>query len=184
MKKKEKKRHKTKKNSIEIRSIIFSEKQPVEKENEKEIEKEKEPTQIPTTPKNPVTALYTPIIKSPAGPCRYLDGNRRQNHQCRRDTGLPDAIKEARRLALTHCQEQFRYDRWNCTIETKGKRNIFKKVNSILSLLLLAFPTLTYEKLLNVKEEKPIFLVENSNIPINIEFSCIRFTEKRHSCTR
>ncbi|XP_052864545.1 protein Wnt-4 [Anopheles cruzii] len=77
--------------------------------------------------KNTVMAVFSPMTKSP-GPCRYLVGTRKQNHQCRRDIGLPEAIKEARRLAVTHCEEQFRYDRWNCSIETRGKRNIFKKV--------------------------------------------------------
>uniref|UniRef100_A0A182NBQ3 Protein Wnt n=1 Tax=Anopheles dirus TaxID=7168 RepID=A0A182NBQ3_9DIPT len=72
-------------------------------------------------------AVFSPMIKSP-GPCKFLTGTRKQNHQCRRDIGLPEAIKEARRLAVTHCEEQFRYDRWNCSIETRGKRNIFKKV--------------------------------------------------------
>lgn len=71
--------------------------------------------------------LFTPTIKS-AGPCRYLQATRKQNHQCRRDFGLPEALKEARRLAITHCEDQFRYDRWNCSIETRGKRNIFQKV--------------------------------------------------------
>ncbi|XP_053672153.1 protein Wnt-4 [Anopheles nili] len=77
--------------------------------------------------KNTVMAVFSPMVKSP-GPCKFLTGTRKQNHQCRRDIGLPEAIKEARRLAVTHCEEQFRYDRWNCSIETRGKRNIFKKV--------------------------------------------------------
>lgn len=81
--------------------------------------------------KNVVMALYSPVVKS--GPCKYLDGTRKQNHQCRRDSGLPEAINEAKRLALTHCEEQFKYDRWNCSIETRGKRNIFKKVCEFLS---------------------------------------------------
>ncbi|CRK93514.1 CLUMA_CG007047, isoform A [Clunio marinus] len=71
-------------------------------------------------------ALYSPVTKS--GPCKYLDGSRKQNHQCRRDSGLSDALRDAKRLALSHCEEQFKYDRWNCSIETRGKRNIFKKV--------------------------------------------------------
>lgn len=62
------------------------------------------------------------------GPCKYVPGTRKQNHQCRRDSGLPEAIKEAHHLAIKYCEEQFRYDRWNCSIETKGKKNIFKKV--------------------------------------------------------
>lgn len=80
--------------------------------------------------KNVVMALYSPVVKS--GPCKYLDGTRKQNHQCRRDLGLAEAIFEAKRLALTHCEEQFKYDRWNCSIETRGKRNIFKKVCKFL----------------------------------------------------
>lgn len=82
---------------------------------------------------NLVMAIYSTRDKQP-GPCKYVPGTRRQNHQCRRDTGLPDAIKEARRLAVHHCEEQFRYDRWNCTIETKGKRNLFRKVMLIIIL--------------------------------------------------
>ncbi|XP_055839118.1 protein Wnt-4 isoform X1 [Episyrphus balteatus] len=62
------------------------------------------------------------------GPCRYMVATRRQNHQCRKEFGLPDTIREARRLAITHCEDQFRYDRWNCSIEIRGKRNIFKKL--------------------------------------------------------
>ncbi|XP_037958635.1 protein Wnt-4 [Teleopsis dalmanni] len=62
------------------------------------------------------------------GPCRFMPATRRQNHQCRKEFGLPDTIKEARRLANLHCEDQFRYDRWNCSIATRGKRNIFKKL--------------------------------------------------------
>lgn len=72
-------------------------------------------------------ALFSPAPKTP-GPCRYLQATRRQNHQCRKDFGLPEAIKEARRLAVSSCEQQFRYDRWNCSIESRGKRNIFHKV--------------------------------------------------------
>ncbi|XP_037037966.1 protein Wnt-4 [Bradysia coprophila] len=77
--------------------------------------------------RNTIMALFSPAPKTP-GPCRYLQATRRQNHQCRKDFGLPEAIKEARRLAVTHCEQQFRYDRWNCSIESRGKRNIFHKV--------------------------------------------------------
>lgn len=62
------------------------------------------------------------------GPCRYLDATRKQNRQCKRDIGLPEVIREARRLAVTHCEEEFRFDRWNCSIESRGRRNIFRKV--------------------------------------------------------
>ncbi|XP_004519435.1 protein Wnt-4 [Ceratitis capitata] len=62
------------------------------------------------------------------GPCLYMPATRRQNHQCRKEFGLPNAIFETRRLATSHCESQFRYDRWNCSIETRGKRNIFKKL--------------------------------------------------------
>lgn len=86
---------------------------------------EKEPDE-PITYKNVVMTIYSPVSKS--GPCRFIDGTRKQNHQCRRDPGLPEALRDAKQLALTHCEEQFKFDRWNCSIETRGKRNIFKKV--------------------------------------------------------
>lgn len=80
--------------------------------------------------KNIVMSLYVPVTK--LGPCRYIDGTRKQNHQCRRDPGLADALRDAKKIAMSHCKEQFKFDRWNCSIETKGKRNIFKKVRSII----------------------------------------------------
>ncbi|XP_026466045.1 protein Wnt-4-like, partial [Ctenocephalides felis] len=40
------------------------------------------------------------------------------------DSGLIDAIHKAQILAKQHCHEQFRYERWNCTINTK----LFKKI--------------------------------------------------------
>lgn len=70
---------------------------------------------------NPVSSLYP-------GPCAYVAASRKQNHQCRKDAGLPRAVKDASQLARTHCAEQFRYDRWNCSAETRGKRNIYKKL--------------------------------------------------------
>lgn len=85
------------------------------------------PPPIQNNNENLIMAVYSTREKQP-GPCRYVPGTRRQNHQCRRDTGLPDALKEARRLAVHHCEEQFRYERWNCSIDTKGKRNLFRKV--------------------------------------------------------
>lgn len=76
--------------------------------------------------KNVVMNFYSTPTRS--SPCRYIDGSKRQNHQCRRDSGLPEALLYAKKLAMSHCQEQFKFDRWNCSIELKGKRNIFKKV--------------------------------------------------------
>lgn len=84
--------------------------------------------------KNIVMSLYLPVTK--LGPCRYIDGTRKQNHQCRRDSGLADALRDAKKIAMLHCEDQFKFDRWNCSIETKGKRNIFKKVRSIISIFL------------------------------------------------
>lgn len=72
-------------------------------------------------------SLFGPMKRSP-GPCRYIMANTNQTRLCRRDHGLAEAIREARKLAVHTCEEQFRYDRWNCSIETRGKRNIFKKV--------------------------------------------------------
>jgi hypothetical protein len=79
--------------------------------------------------KNVVMNFYTTATRS--SPCRYIDGSKRQNHQCRRDPGLPEALLYAKKLAMSHCQEQFKFDRWNCSIELKGKRNIFKKVRKM-----------------------------------------------------
>ncbi|XP_055376626.1 protein Wnt-4 [Condylostylus longicornis] len=77
--------------------------------------------------KHTVMAVFSPMIRSP-GPCKYFPATRKQKHQCGKDYFLAEAIKEARTLAVTHCEQQFAYDRWNCSIETRGKRNIFKKL--------------------------------------------------------
>lgn len=76
--------------------------------------------------KNVVMNFYTTPARPT--PCRYMEGTKRQNHQCRRDSGLPESLFFARQLAMSHCKDQFKFDRWNCSIELRGKRNIFKKV--------------------------------------------------------
>lgn len=78
--------------------------------------------------KNTALTLFSSDAPIVMGPCRYLDATRKQSRQCKRDIGLPEVIKEARRLAVTHCEEEFRFDRWNCSIESRGRRNIFRKV--------------------------------------------------------
>lgn len=72
-------------------------------------------------------SVFSTVNQVP-GPCRYVQTNRKQNRFCKRDAGMSNVLKEMRRLAVTHCEEQFRYDRWNCSVESSGKRNIFKKV--------------------------------------------------------
>lgn len=78
--------------------------------------------------------IFEPISKS-SGPCRYFRLPKKQSNQCRKDPGLPDQIKEARRLTIKYCEEQFRYDRWNCSIQTRGKGNVFNKVNKQIKSL-------------------------------------------------
>lgn len=62
------------------------------------------------------------------GPCRYIQTNRKQNRFCKRDSGFPDVLEQMQHLVVTQCQNQFFYDRWNCSISIRGRRSIFAKV--------------------------------------------------------
>nr|CAD7572554.1 unnamed protein product [Timema californicum] len=88
------------------------------------------PTTIPKIKRNQSTLEKTvsAMFGNPdqGGRCRWLRGSRKQNRMCRRDAGVPETLQAARTLATTHCSEQFRYDRWNCS-STLGNTHFLHK---------------------------------------------------------
>ncbi|GAB1610755.1 protein Wnt-9a-like isoform X1 [Argonauta hians] len=52
----------------------------------------------------------------PAQLCNIFKLQRKQKKMCIRDKGVPEILNKAIKLSLYACQEQFRYERWNCTL--------------------------------------------------------------------
>ncbi|XP_044729191.1 protein Wnt-4 [Chrysoperla carnea] len=77
---------------------------------------------------NPIAAVYlyqdlTSATRKTA-PCYWLRASRQQYTQCRREPGLANVLNDSRFLTIQQCEDQFRYDRWNCS----HSKNMFKKV--------------------------------------------------------
>ncbi|XP_014788848.1 protein Wnt-9a isoform X1 [Octopus bimaculoides] len=52
----------------------------------------------------------------PAQLCNIFKLQRKQKKMCKRDKGVPEVLNESIKLSLLGCQQQFRYERWNCTL--------------------------------------------------------------------
>lgn len=56
--------------------------------------------------------------------CYWLKNMPKQYRLCRKDPAISGIVLNARNTSIQHCEDQFRYDRWNCT----RKNSIFKRV--------------------------------------------------------
>ncbi|XP_044267624.1 protein Wnt-4 [Tribolium madens] len=63
----------------------------------------------------------TPFNKNP---CFWLSRLKYQSKICWRQRGLPDVLLNARNLSIISCQNQFRFDQWNCS----NREFFFKKI--------------------------------------------------------
>ncbi|GJQ69856.1 hypothetical protein Trydic_g22404 [Trypoxylus dichotomus] len=72
-----------------------------------------------------ISALFSKkfFTDKSADPCRWLKGFKYQREQCQKRKGLAEVLNNARKHAITECEEQFRYYRWNCTYS----KDMFKK---------------------------------------------------------
>lgn len=77
---------------------------------------------------NPVSAAYLSNDLTAAArrtaPCYWLRSAQKQFNQCRTEQGLASVLNDSRYLTIQHCEDQFRYDRWNCS----HTKSMFKKV--------------------------------------------------------
>lgn len=64
------------------------------------------------------------------GACRVLNSTTRQLKICRKDPGLQTVLENAKLQAIDACEQNFQYDRWNCSLvfNRKAKKRIFDKI--------------------------------------------------------
>lgn len=46
---------------------------------------------------------------------------------CRRDPGVAETLVEAVSMSALECQYQFRFERWNCTLEGRYRTSLLKR---------------------------------------------------------
>ncbi|TRY76133.1 hypothetical protein DNTS_001739 [Danionella cerebrum] len=61
--------------------------------------------------------------------CDRLKLEKKQRRMCRRDPGVAETLMEAISMSAMECQYQFRFERWNCTLEGRYRANILKRGN-------------------------------------------------------
>ncbi|XP_028834294.1 protein Wnt-9a isoform X1 [Denticeps clupeoides] len=59
--------------------------------------------------------------------CDRLKLEKKQRRMCRRDPGVAETLMEAISMSALECQYQFRFERWNCTLEGRYRANILKR---------------------------------------------------------
>uniref|UniRef100_A0A4W4GR78 Protein Wnt n=1 Tax=Electrophorus electricus TaxID=8005 RepID=A0A4W4GR78_ELEEL len=59
--------------------------------------------------------------------CDRLKLEKKQRRMCRRDPGVAETLVEAVSISALECQYQFRFERWNCTLEGRYRANILKR---------------------------------------------------------
>lgn len=63
--------------------------------------------------------------------CDRLKLEKKQRRMCRRDPGVAETLREAITMSALECQYQFRFERWNCTLEGRHRANILKRGNEL-----------------------------------------------------
>uniref|UniRef100_A0A2K5JI88 Protein Wnt n=4 Tax=Catarrhini TaxID=9526 RepID=A0A2K5JI88_COLAP len=59
--------------------------------------------------------------------CDRLKLERKQRRMCRRDPGVAETLVEAVSMSALECQFQFRFERWNCTLEGRYRASLLKR---------------------------------------------------------
>lgn len=65
--------------------------------------------------------------------CDRLKLEKKQRRMCRRDPGVAETLREAVTMSALECQYQFRFERWNCTLEGRHRANILKRGTAVSS---------------------------------------------------
>lgn len=72
--------------------------------------------------------------------CDRLKLERKQRRMCRRDPGVAETLVEAVSMSALECQYQFRFERWNCTLEGRYRASLLKRGKvSLVSLQVSSF---------------------------------------------
>lgn len=66
--------------------------------------------------------------------CDRLKLEKKQRRMCRRDPGVAETLREAVTMSALECQYQFRFERWNCTLEGRHRANILKRGMAVSSI--------------------------------------------------
>lgn len=59
--------------------------------------------------------------------CDRLKLERKQRRMCRRDPGVAETLVEAVSMSALECQYQFRFERWNCSLEGRYRASLLKR---------------------------------------------------------
>ncbi|GCB61621.1 protein Wnt-9a [Scyliorhinus torazame] len=59
--------------------------------------------------------------------CDRLKLERKQRRMCRRDPGVAETLMEAISMSALECQYQFRFERWNCTLEGRYRTSLLRR---------------------------------------------------------
>lgn len=59
--------------------------------------------------------------------CDRLKLEKKQRRMCRRDPGVAETLMEAISMSALECQYQFRFERWNCTLEGRYRASLLKR---------------------------------------------------------
>ncbi|MBN3299287.1 WNT9A protein, partial [Amia calva] len=63
--------------------------------------------------------------------CDRLKLEKKQRRMCRRDPGVAETLMEAISMSALECQYQFRFERWNCTLEGRYRASMLKRARCI-----------------------------------------------------
>lgn len=97
------------------------------------------------TGSEPLTILPLTLETDPAAQAHYkacdrLKLERKQRRMCRRDPGVAETLVEAVSMSALECQYQFRFERWNCTLEGRYRASLLKRGKLSLAALQLYPP--------------------------------------------
>ncbi|KFO20094.1 Protein Wnt-9a, partial [Fukomys damarensis] len=75
----------------------------------------------------PLTVEPEAVAQAHFKACDRLKLERKQRRMCRRDPGVAETLLEAVSMSALECQYQFRFERWNCTLEGRYRASLLKR---------------------------------------------------------
>lgn len=78
-----------------------------------------------------MSLIYSAVPLFDKTRCNWMKYMKHQYKLCKKDPNVSDVLLKTRDLTVTHCENQFRYERWNCS----RKNFVFKRVHRETALL-------------------------------------------------